>query len=101
VPAQTVIALTGAAAVCGAAAAVIAGISTSRNPVAAATILAGDLAAVALAVTLLLALGAWWQRGPRSAPARRRYLRQAGVMYQFRHAARQDRLASPAAVNGH
>ena len=60
---RTVAALIAAAAVCGAAAAVIIGISASRSPVAAATILAGDLAAVALAVTLLLALGAWWQRG--------------------------------------
>lgn len=82
---RTVLALTGAAAVCGAAAAVIAGISSSRNPVATATIVAGDLAAVAVAVTLLLAVGAWWQRGRPGGPGR--------VSTPSQAAAAADRLA--------
>ena len=82
---RTVLALTGAAAVCGAAAAVIAGISSSQNPVAISTILTGDLAGVAVAVTLLLALGAWWQRGRPGAPV--------GVSTPSQTAAAADRLA--------
>ena len=38
-------------------------INASRNPVDEATILAGDLAAIALAVTLLTGLGTWWLKG--------------------------------------
>jgi hypothetical protein len=49
--------------VCGAAIAVIVTIHSSGNPVDSATVLSGDLAAAALAVTLLMALGAWWQKG--------------------------------------
>ena len=60
---RSVLALIAAAGVSGAAAAVILSIHSSKNPVDAATVLAGDLAAVAIAVTLLIALGAWWQKG--------------------------------------
>ncbi len=60
---RSVLALIAAAGVSGAAAAVILSIHSSKNPVDAATVLAGDPAAVAIAVTLLIALGAWWQKG--------------------------------------
>jgi hypothetical protein len=39
----------------------------SRDPVDAATVYAGYLAGVAVAVTLLLALGAWWWKGTHGA----------------------------------
>lgn len=50
-----------------------------------ATVLAGDLAAVAIAVTLLLALGAWWWRGHQGPAA------NSGTPEQIASAA--DRLA--------
>jgi hypothetical protein len=49
--------------VCGAALAVIVTIHSSGNPVDSATVVSGDLASAALAVTLLMTLGAWWQKG--------------------------------------
>jgi hypothetical protein len=38
-------------------------INRSRHPVDTATIVAADLAAAGIAVTLLMALGAWWRKG--------------------------------------
>ena len=38
-------------------------IHSSRNPVDAATVYAGYLAAAAIAVTLLMAIGGWWWKG--------------------------------------
>ena len=165
VPARTVIALTGAAAVCGAAAAVIAefrnlwsipsadsqsataagtyradrrataltglavglllglvgGLATDV-PVGFASPLANDLAngvplGISVAAATWLAIGQvprmWVTETVLASRHRhrvrimrlledaadRQVLRQAGVMYQFRHAALQDRLADPAAPN--
>jgi hypothetical protein len=44
-------------------------IHSSKHPVDTATVMAGDLAAVAVAVTLLMALGAWWWKGRTGPPA--------------------------------
>ena len=49
--------------------AVILRIQSSRNPVDTATVYSGDLAAAAIAVTLLLALGGWWRKGHPQAPS--------------------------------
>jgi len=53
----------GAGAVIALAANVIWRIHSSKSPVNTATVYAGDLAAVAIAVPLLLALGNWWRKG--------------------------------------
>jgi len=45
------------------AAAVILLIQSSRHPVDTATVYSGDLAAAGIALTLLLAIGAWWRNG--------------------------------------
>lgn len=60
---RTAISLIAAVLVVSSAAAVILRIHTSRHPVDTATVYAGDLAAAAIAVTLLLAVGSWWRRG--------------------------------------
>jgi hypothetical protein len=120
---RTAITIVAAAAVVTPVAGGIWWILSSKNPVNAATILAGILAPVAIAVTLLAALGKWWWKGIRGAggagsAARlaelflsrhrrnridflglledafdRQVLRQAGAAYQFRHAALQVHLA--------
>jgi hypothetical protein len=59
-------------------------INSSKDPVNTANVLAGYLAAVALGVTLLMALGTWWWKGVRAAP-------EVGAMAQA--AAVADRLA--------
>jgi hypothetical protein len=105
---RTVVALLAAAVVCGAAAAVIIAIGISRHPTAAATILAGDLAAIAIAVTLLLALGAWWQRGRPGAAGRVSTPAQAAAAAdrlaeemadRWRQEATRWRIVTPAPVN--
>ena len=53
------------------AAAVILRIQSSRHPVDTATVYSGDLAAAGIAVTLLLALGAWWRNGRARDPSKR------------------------------
>ena len=60
-------------------------IHSSRRPVDTATVYAGYLAAAAIAVTLLLAVGAWWQKGRDRAAA--------GVTTAEQAAAAADRLA--------
>ena len=61
-------------------------IHSSANPVNTATVYAGYLAAAAIAVTVLMALGAWWGRG------RHQPVSRAGAPEQA--AAAADRLAS-------
>jgi len=60
---RTSAALAAAAAVIAAATAVIWRIHRSSAPVNTAIVYGSDLGAVAVAVTLLLSLGAWWQKG--------------------------------------
>jgi hypothetical protein len=60
---RTLVALIAAVAVIAATAEVIWRIHVSSNPVDTATVYGGDLAAMAIAVTLLISLGAWWQKG--------------------------------------
>ena len=62
---RTALALTAMTLVVSSAIGVIWRIQTSKHPVDTATIYAGDLAAVAIGVTLLLSLGAWWWKGVR------------------------------------
>jgi hypothetical protein len=62
-PRRTIVALLVAAGVIAAAAGVIWLIHVSSNPVDTATVYGADLAAAAIAVTLLISLGAWWQHG--------------------------------------
>ena len=45
-------------------------IHSSRHPVDTATVYAGYLAAVAIAITLMMAVGAWWWKGRQRAAAR-------------------------------
>jgi hypothetical protein len=59
---RTIVALLAAAGVIAVAAGVIWLIHVSSNPVDTATVYGADLAAVAIAVPLLLSLGAWWQK---------------------------------------
>ena len=59
-------------------------IYSSKHPVDTATVLAGYLAAVAIAVTLLMALGTWWWKGSRVAA-------EVGTVARLAEAA--DRLA--------
>ena len=111
---RSVLALIAAAGVSGAAA-VILSIHSSKNPVDAATVLAGDLAAVAIAVTLLIALGAWWQKGrpgaavqvstpSQAAAAADRLAEEMADRWRFpgRHARRQmpEGAARPSGVPG-
>lgn len=63
---RTTLALAATFVIVGSAAVVIWKIHISKHPVDTATVYAGDLAAVAIAVTLLLALGAWWWKGERN-----------------------------------
>ena len=60
---RTLAALAVVAAIVAAAALVVWRIDGSRAPVDAATVYGEDAAAVAIAVTLLLSLGTWWQKG--------------------------------------
>jgi hypothetical protein len=62
---RTAVALIATAVVVAFVVGVIWRIHSSRHPVDTATVYAGDLAAVAIGVTLLLALGAWWRKGHR------------------------------------
>src|ERR1017187_1613889 len=66
---RTVLALIVMVVVVGSVVGVIWRIHSSRNPVDTATVIAGELAAVAIAVTLLMAMGAWWQKGRLGAAA--------------------------------
>jgi hypothetical protein len=50
--------------------AVILRIQASRSPVDTATVYSGDLAAAGIAVTLLLAFGAWWRNGRSQYPSK-------------------------------
>ena len=67
---RTAFALIATIMVVGAVVAVIWLIHSSRHPVDTATVYAGYLAAVAIAVTLLMAVGAWWWKGRQRAAAR-------------------------------
>jgi hypothetical protein len=60
---RTIVALLVAAGVTAAAAGVIWLIHVSSNPVDTATVYGADLAAAALAVTILISLGTWWRKG--------------------------------------
>jgi hypothetical protein len=60
---RTIVALLAAAGVSAVAVGVIWLIHVSSNPVDTATVYGADLAAVAIAVTLLISLVAWWQKG--------------------------------------
>ncbi len=60
---RNVFALIAAIVTTGSVVAVIWLIHSSRNPVNTATVYAGYLAAVAIGVTVLTALGAWWGKG--------------------------------------
>lgn len=62
-PRRSLPALLAAVAVIAVMVAVIARIQSSRHPVDTATVYSGDLAAVAIAVTLLLAIAGWWRKG--------------------------------------
>jgi hypothetical protein len=62
--ARTVLTLIAVLVVCGASVSVIVIVHYSGHPVDTATILAADLADVGLAITILMALAAWWQKGP-------------------------------------
>jgi hypothetical protein len=81
---RSVLALIAASGVFLSAAAVIWRVGSSADQVSEATVYAAYLAAAALAVTLLMAVGAWWQKGRRAAA-------QAGTPSQV--AAAADRLA--------
>ena len=59
---RSVLAFIAAVAVIAAMAAVIVQIQSSKQPVDTATVYSGDLAAVAVAVTLLLAIAGWWRK---------------------------------------
>ena len=65
-PRRTVLALTAAAVVCGAAAGVIAIVHSSGNPVDTATIVAADLAVAALALAILTPVVTWWVNSRRT-----------------------------------
>ena len=67
---RTAFALIASIVVVGSVVAVIWLIHSSRHPVDTATVYAGYLAAVAIAVTLLMAVGAWWWKGRQRAAAR-------------------------------
>lgn len=82
---RSVLALIAASGVSLSAAAVIWRVNSSADQVSEATIFAAYLAAVAVAVTLLMAVGAWWQKGRWTAVA------QAGTPAQV--AAAADQLA--------
>lgn len=45
-------------------------INSSKSPVNASTVVAGDFAPVAVAVTLLTGVGAWWRKGSQGGAAR-------------------------------
>jgi len=79
-----VLALVAAVAVIAVTAAVIVRIESSRHPVDTATVYSGDLAAVAIAVTLLLAVAGWWRKGS---------LRPGGISSAAQVAAAAERLA--------
>ena len=64
---RTAIVLSAAFMVVAVVAWMIWGIYSSKYPVDTATVLAGVLAPVAIAVTLLMALGTWWWKGSRAA----------------------------------
>ena len=76
---------------------VIWGITSSRDPVGAATVYAGIIAAVALAVTLLTLLGGWW-KGPQE-PERADHQLGAGLDGRLRHAAGRTGDALPGAAS--
>lgn len=82
---RTALMLIASIMIAGSALAVIWGIRSSRHPVDAATVYAAYLAAAALAVTLLMNLGAWWRKGRRQA--------EAGLSTLEQVAAAADRLA--------
>jgi hypothetical protein len=67
---RTIVALLAAAGVIAVAAGLIWLIHVSSNPVDTATVYGADLAAAAIAITLLLSLGAWWQKGRVAAAVR-------------------------------
>src|SRR5215471_2807574 len=79
------LALIGAGAVIALTANVVWRIHSSKSPVNTANVYAGDLAAVAIAVPLLLALGSWWRKG--------RYGGNTGVSTSSQAAAAANRLA--------
>jgi hypothetical protein len=60
---RTTFALIATVVVVGSVVAVVWLIHSSRHPVDTATVYAGYLAAVAIAVTLLMAIGGWWWKG--------------------------------------
>ena len=60
---RTALALIAIVVVAGSTIDVIWLIHSSRNPVDTATVYAGYLAAASIAVTLLMAVGAWWRKG--------------------------------------
>jgi hypothetical protein len=62
-PWRTLVTLVAVAAIVAAAGAVVWRIHGSRAPVDTATVYGGDAATIAIAVTLLLTLGTWWQKG--------------------------------------
>ena len=76
---RAVLALGGTMVIVGLVLAVIWRIHSSKHPVDTATVYAGYLAAVAIAVTLLMAVGAWWWKGRRRATARLTTPEQAGA----------------------
>jgi hypothetical protein len=83
--------------------AVVVRIQSSRHPVDTATVYSGDLAAVAIAVTILLAVAGWWRKnGPRlgatsAAQAAAAAERLAEVMAdRWRREATIRRITSPA-----
>lgn len=66
IPGRTVLLLIAVVVVCGGTAAVIVSVHSSKHPVDTATLLAADLAAGALAITVLTPVGAWWRKGRQS-----------------------------------
>lgn len=87
---RTLVTLIIAVVVIVAAAGVIWQIHVSANPVNTATVYAGYLGAVAIAVTVLIALGTWWRKDPTSTGT------HAGMPTQGTVAA--DRLAKAMAI---
>jgi hypothetical protein len=67
---RTTFALIATVVVVGSVMAVIWLIHSSRHPVDTGTVYAGYLAAVAIAVTLLMAIGGWWWKGRQMAGAK-------------------------------
>jgi hypothetical protein len=62
-PGRTVLMLIVGVVVCGTAVGVMVSVRSSGHPVDTATVLAADVAVIGLAVTVLLPVGAWWNKG--------------------------------------